>query len=270
MCKGRLRFSSSLIVCTSCGLQFPQNRPDIVDLLPVDLVREDRSEWDCRQRLMEDWYRGFCQRPKRAARCLARDYEPYLPLLRTLTGTVLDIGGGNGVVRHYLAREVEYLTIDPSTDWLDHEWSALGEFFPELHTAPRFVRAVGEYLPFPPETFDAALCLWSLNHASRPTEVLHESHRVLRPGGRLILILEDVKPTWPDLLQNGPRGLLAKSTMRVLAKRLLADVRVRAWRAQGDHVAIDEEQLKEWLFLLFRPSRRNWQAPYLAFEVVRQ
>ena len=59
---------------------------------------------------------------------------------------------------------------------------------------PNFVRAVGEYLPFPDASFDAALSFWSLNHVDQPERVLQEVGRVLKPEGRFLIVLEDMSP----------------------------------------------------------------------------
>jgi ubiquinone/menaquinone biosynthesis C-methylase UbiE len=45
-----------------------------------------------------------------------------------------------------------------------------------------------EPLPWDPESFDAATLTGALHHFYRPHEMLAEIHRVLRPGGRLLLV----------------------------------------------------------------------------------
>lgn len=44
-------------------------------------------------------------------------------------------------------------------------------------------------LPFPANTFDAALNVVTLEHVKEPARVIEEIHRVLRPGGRLLIIV---------------------------------------------------------------------------------
>jgi SAM-dependent methyltransferase len=55
----------------------------------------------------------------------------------------------------------------------------------ELREPVRYVRALGEELPFSNDAFDFAICCNVLDHVSEPDTLLHEIHRVLRPGGRL-------------------------------------------------------------------------------------
>ena len=44
-------------------------------------------------------------------------------------------------------------------------------------------------LPFAPHSFDAALNIVTLEHVQEPLRVLQEIYRVLRPGGRLLLVV---------------------------------------------------------------------------------
>ena len=54
----------------------------------------------------------------------------------------------------------------------------------------RYLDAIAalENLPFPENTFDAALNIVTLEHVREPKAVLTEIARVLKPGGRLILV----------------------------------------------------------------------------------
>lgn len=51
----------------------------------------------------------------------------------------------------------------------------------------RFLYAdAGQRLPFDADTFDAVLCIDSINHLYEREQVMREWHRVLRPGGRAL------------------------------------------------------------------------------------
>ncbi len=54
--------------------------------------------------------------------------------------------------------------------------------------APEFVNADAEHLPFPDDTFDMLTCSHSLHHYPHQAETVREMHRVLRSGGRLMII----------------------------------------------------------------------------------
>lgn len=53
---------------------------------------------------------------------------------------------------------------------------------------PRFVNADSEHLPFPDGSFDVVTCSNSFHHYPHQAATVREMHRVLRPGGRLMLI----------------------------------------------------------------------------------
>jgi SAM-dependent methyltransferase len=202
VCKGKLAFAPGVISCHACGHRFTQPAAGYVDLLPQPLLADEGTRWEERQQEMDAWYEGLIARPARAKEDFGQGYAPYAPLLATLSGTILDVGGGIGVVRHFLAEDTDYIVVDPSLTWLRDEWASLATWFPDLETRPRFIRGIGEYLPFPPEAFDAVLAFWSLNHASDPGQVCHEVGRVLRPGGRFVVVLEDMTPSERDIAEN--------------------------------------------------------------------
>jgi len=98
-------------------------------------------------------------------------------------GPVLDWGAGHGQVSHLLReRGVDVTSFDYVAD-TPHEVRRL-EHYPELE-----VHVSGEpvALPFPDESFDLVLSCGVLEHVQRPEESLGEIHRILRPGGRLLV-----------------------------------------------------------------------------------
>jgi demethylmenaquinone methyltransferase/2-methoxy-6-polyprenyl-1,4-benzoquinol methylase len=101
--------------------------------------------------------------------------------------SVLDVATGTGLV----AREVANLAggsgvigLDPSRGMLEQARRTV--------TAP-LVQARGEALPFPDARFDALSMGYALRHVSDLHAAFREYHRVLRPGGR-VLILEISRP----------------------------------------------------------------------------
>lgn len=72
---------------------------------------------------------------------------------------------------------------------------------------PRYVRGDGLRLPFPDATFDAATVAFGLRNFADPGAGLAEMRRVLRPGGRA-LVLEFVRP------RPGPVGGMYRFYLR--------------------------------------------------------
>lgn len=99
---------------------------------------------------------------------------------------ILDAGCGNGRYTRFLLREA-----DPDALVMAFDYSQQ-----MLHRARRrlagdrvtFVAADLTRLPYADAVFDAAVCGWVLEHLPDPQPGLRELARVLRPGGKLLLL----------------------------------------------------------------------------------
>jgi len=97
-------------------------------------------------------------------------------LLPTLTGKVLDIGAGQSPWRVFLHRSVSYQGVDIRSA------SQFG-----MSEQKDVIYYDGNTLPFRDCTFDAAICVEVLEHASDPGLLLSEAFRVLKPGATFAL-----------------------------------------------------------------------------------
>lgn len=106
-------------------------------------------------------------------------------------GELLEIGCGNALGSLYFSGAASRVV---ATDLpiVDHGAHSVG-----LELARRLVAAVGDTnievigcsaleLPFPDESFDTVLAIYSLEHLPDRPKALRAARRVLRPGGRLI------------------------------------------------------------------------------------
>lgn len=88
---------------------------------------------------------------------------------------VLDAGAGEGAHATYFGRQ-RYIALDLGVG--DASWNYSG------------LDAIGDLtaLPFCDGSFDAAINIVTLEHIREPGTALKEIYRVLRPGGRLLLV----------------------------------------------------------------------------------
>jgi SAM-dependent methyltransferase len=265
-CQGELSGAPALgLECGGCGARWPETT-GWLDFRPGD--GRLGEQWRERQRSMEGWYENLITASDQAEACWRHDYDPLSGLLGELRGLVLDVGGGNGIVRQYLAAGTECVVLDPSAEWLDDDWLAIASAFPALLSPITFVLGVGEQLPFAAESFDAVLSLCSINHAADPASLVREAARVLKPGGRFVLVVEDVEPRWRDLPTRGYRSGWTPVS-RGIRQKLLRQVRLRSWPVHPDHVAITEPELREWLRPSFDLQRRSWIAGWLTVDALK-
>lgn len=234
------------------------------------VLNEPWIAWAERQHEMEQWYGDLVANRGATIACFDHDYKPFASLLETLTGRVLDLGGGAGITRHFLRPETDYVSLDPSPTWQKGDWTALADVYPCLAAAPCGVRAIGEHIPFHDRSFDAVLALWSLNHVAEPEAVVREMARVVRIGGRVLLVMEDMTPKWRDILRHllGPEMLGWAARMMVVKASCTAGG--VPWPVQTDHLRITELDLREWTKAWFRVETRRWVNGYLTFELERQ
>ena len=99
---------------------------------------------------------------------------------------VLDYGCGNGyVLGHYARNGAETYGVDITPQAI--ELSRLR--FRLLGVDGEFVLNDGNSIPFDDEFFDIACSMGVLHHIPDPAPVVAELYRVLKPGGRLVIML---------------------------------------------------------------------------------
>lgn len=102
-------------------------------------------------------------------------------------GDVLDVGSGEGAVAAVLAPYCRSLTcLDVNARCVAAAQTRL-----KNRTHARALIADAHALPFAEATFDAALLFHTLTYAERPAQVVQECARVLRPGGKLVVLCLD-------------------------------------------------------------------------------
>jgi SAM-dependent methyltransferase len=269
VCRARITVQRDRLTCASCGHSWARSDEGNLDLR---LPSWDPAANDWRRRQDETcrYYGSLGRAPLEAQEAYRNDLGPFAPVLKTYAGRVLDIGGGNGIVRAFMDSPVQYVyvSVDPSDQWLSRDWDALADEFPCLTEPLAFVQAYAERLPFVDGVFDAALCLWTLNHCASPAMALAEMGRILRDSGRILLIVEDGEPTWSELAAGVATHYLIRSRAGLFRAKLAAPL--VGWPTQSDHVAIGNRELTQWTGDTLCLRRRWWVGCYLALEYERR
>jgi arsenite methyltransferase len=128
---------------------------------------------------------------------------------------IVDIGSGPGLMAAELAdavgREGKVCGIDSSESMIGLSRSRCTER-PWLD----FRVADATALPYPDQSFDGAVCVQVLEYVKDIPAALSELHRVLRPGGRAVIVDTD----WDSLVWNASDSFLMGRVLRAWDEHL--------------------------------------------------
>ncbi len=153
-------------------------------------------------------------------------------------GDVLDAGSGDGAAAVSVAPYCRSLTcIDTSERLIDAAKERLGKL-PHVRAQVADVQA----LPFADASFDSVLLFHTLTYAEHPARALAECARVLRPGGRLVLLCLDQHKQLEVTARYGERhpGFSPRTLRRMLARTGLdvASCAVACREAKKPHLQV--------------------------------
>ena len=137
------------------------------------------------------------------------------------TGKTLEVAVGTGLNIASYPQEVEVVGLDLSQEMIEIARRRAAELGREVDLRVGDAHA----LPFEGESFDAVLCTFSLCNIPEPRLAVAEMKRVLRSGGRLVLvdhIGSDVKPVF--WIQRAIEFFSIRSEGEHMTRRSLAHV----------------------------------------------
>ncbi|AOS44900.1 putative methyltransferase YcgJ [Lacunisphaera limnophila] len=120
--------------------------------------------------------------------CPGRSWEAlgHLALRLVPAITVADLGAGEGLVSQLLARRAERVwCIDNSPKMVE-----VGTELAKKNGLANLTYKLGdiEQVPLPDRSVDLAILSQALHHATHPQTAVNEAHRILRPGGQLLVL----------------------------------------------------------------------------------
>lgn len=161
-------------------------------------------------------------------------------LVSQLEGTVLEVGAGTGLNLAHYERAERVIALEPDSGMA----SRLRKRASESAMPVDVVTGTAESLPFEDASFDTAVVTFVLCSVEDPHAALAEVRRVLRPGGRLVL-LEHVRGAdrlarWQDRLTPLHRKVAGNCHLNRATRDAVAEAGfdvggVQAVRIPGSH-----------------------------------
>jgi len=120
--------------------------------------------------------------------CPGRSWEAigHLALRLTPAITIADLGAGEGLVSQLLARRAAHVwCIDNSPRMVE-----VGTELAAKNNLTNLAYKLGdiENVPLPDGSVDLAILSQALHHAQHPQKAIDEAHRILRPGGQVLIL----------------------------------------------------------------------------------
>jgi ArsR family transcriptional regulator len=164
--------------------------------------------------LLDDLERFYS--PGRTWRSLTAGLSALLEL-----GDVLDVGSGDGAAAAMIAPHCRSLTcVDVNARMVEAARDRLARF-PQVRVDVADVHR----LPHEPASFDAVLVFHTLTYTERPLQAIAECARVLRPGGKLVLLCLDEHQQPEVTAPYGERHQgFSKATLQTLLSKAGLDV----------------------------------------------
>jgi SAM-dependent methyltransferase len=160
-----------------------------VSELPV--MSEDRANLDRilqkRRRISEQYFNLIAGRLGKN-HCPGRSWEAigHLALRLTPAIDIADLGAGEGLISQLLAHRARQVwCIDNSPRMVE-----VGSGLAHKNGLANLTYKLGdiEQVPLPDSSVDLAILSQALHHAQHPQQAVNEAHRILRPGGQLLIL----------------------------------------------------------------------------------
>jgi ArsR family transcriptional regulator len=160
----------------------------VADLPMVGTDRENLNRTlQKRRRVAEQYFNLIAGRLGRR-HCPGRSWEAigHLALRLTPHIDVADLGAGEGLLSQLLARRARHVWCIDNSPRMVEVGTALARKN-SLHNLEYRLGDI-ERVPLPDASVDLAILSQALHHAQHPQRAIDEAHRILRPGGQLLVL----------------------------------------------------------------------------------
>ena len=154
-----------------------------------------------------DYAENYAKQHWKMAEKFGQDFGQKLAAQGFRGGKILDVGCGFGATNLALAQrfpDSDILGIDLSEPLLELANRAAGEA--NLSGRVRFEKADVQQIPYPENSFDAALNINMVHLVDQPIKMLDEIERILIPGG--YLYIADLRRSFLGLVEDEIRSAL--------------------------------------------------------------
>jgi len=203
LCKGSLEMVGDKFFCKDCANQYPlhdvQQEKEKEGVFDFRIYRPDYcitagfAKWFDVQ---SDYEEGYFERDIKPDNL--EEYQREINFVKEIydkefdiKGRVLDVGGGEGKLRHFIKKnEVSlYISVDPIINGFENFRlrKNLLKAYPRLAEPCNFLSCYSEHLPFKANIFDCVHMKSVLDHFQDPYIAIKEVYRVLKPKGILII-----------------------------------------------------------------------------------
>lgn len=155
---------------------------------------------------------------------------------------VLDVATGGGHVARTLAAKVSTVfATDLTKEMLSNTAAHLKTQFKNIH----YIVADAESMPFLDNTFDAVTCRIAPHHFPNPHDFISEANRVLKPGGKFLLI-DNIAPA------DSEKGAFMNQVEKLRDTSHVRCLSISEWRTLFQAYGLDEvrseQKKKKFLF----------------------
>jgi len=214
--------SFRVVKCLNCGLAYLNPMPH-----PEDITRiYDTHEYYCNKGVKKDTPLGYPDYLMLEEHLIFVADELLRPIKGIKTGRLLDVGCGMGIMLNHF-RELGWDTygIDVSTYATEYARNELG-----LNV---FTGAVDK-IDLPENYFDLTTMVHVIEHIPNPKGTLEALHRLMKPGGIIIVATHDISGLWPRVVRGRWRHLNIPEHLYFFSKntlnRMLRDTGFRTFR----------------------------------------